>query len=295
MCLCVWSFGAELFMRRDKDVVAALWSSSCDIQQCRHYTVVTVLMMPLRARISTTAINQKGGRIAKELKSLIAEDKEKAHRNRFEEVVSKMKADADLTQKIYTCVSKKLLSDEQQEEDPEFGSKLTRIDKIPKAFINTFLDSLAPQHPMSAASWKDATKKGGAELPFDLLCCVCRVEKKDFIGPSLKTEWQELFQKRHSECGGLYQHFAEAPFNPNTFFQQHGHYRLLPEKRSGGSLDEHIYTSLSCRGTTAPLPKSVRVTGKWTIKKNYSLDDATICDDDDFSFPAADCFKKVEV
>lgn len=251
-------------------------------------------VMPLRARISASAVHQKGGRIARELNSLLEDDKAMAHKHRLEEVVTKMKGDLDLTQRIYTCVSKQLLSGEAREEDPDFGPKLTAVGKVPKAFLKSFLQDLAPDQPMSAATWKAAGKAGGADLPVDILCLVCRVEKKDFLGPSNKKEWMDLFQKRHAECGSLYRHFAKDPGHPKKFYAQHGHYRLLPAPAKTAPLEDHIYKEICCHGLTALLPKSVRVSGAWTIKKNYSLEEATICDDDDFSFSAADCFKKTE-
>lgn len=247
-----------------------------------------------RARLPSTTAHQKGGRIAKELKTLINDDKEKAHRTRFEEVVQQRKTDQELTQRIYTCVSNKLLSDKQREEDPEFSSKITLLDKVPKVFVKQFLDSLLPHDSLSASACKVATNSSSADLPYDLLCLVCRVEKKDYIGPSLKQDWLALFKARHSECGNLFKQFATEFTNPRKFFQNYGHYKFLPAFQGQAAADQHNSTSVACCGLTAPLPKSVRVTASWTIKDNYSLEDATICDDDDFSFRAADCFKEVD-
>lgn len=253
-------------------------------------------MAPKRS-MTSSQIASKGGKIAKELETLMSEKKKEQHRRRFDAVLERIKEDSELCERVSTAVENNLLTGTQTKEPETFGPKCFTLNRVGKNFLKTFLADLSA--PGFSANELRSMMSKDSDLVNQIFRYVCKVEMNYFIGPQRKSEWLEVFKARYSSCGRLLHslHFDGNKIN----WSAAGHYKMLPAVDSAASADlaslaAHKFTEIECHGIRAPLPEAVSVTAAWTLANNYSLVAAEVRAPGDlgFSFNAKVCFKGVK-
>lgn len=154
---------------------------------------------------------------------------------------------------------------------------------------------------------KALSKDVSSNIVLEVFRFCCRVELHFYTGPPKKADWLVEFTNRYEACGRLL-HQAKGKLGPD-FWRKNGHFEVLPPRCEGPKLDEapganddetlggelHRYTQIRCCGIVANLPASVAITCDWYVADNFSILYAKVQSPlEDFSFPAAQCFKGID-